>query len=103
MAHLILGSREWVLTEGANLVGRDHDCTVRVDSSAVSRHHARIVVTGGRATVEELDSKNGTRVNGQGVERPVTLKNGDEIQVGSVTLTYRLPARLPSTLTRLRT
>lgn len=99
-ARLALGTREWVLLEGPNLVGRDHDCAVRVDSATVSRHHARIVVAGGQVTVEDLESKNGTQVNGQRVERPVALKHGDVIQIGSVAMTYRVPARLPSTLTR---
>lgn len=99
-ARLVQGSREWVLVEGPNLVGRDHDCVVRLDSATVSRRHARIVVAGGQATVEDLDSKNGTQLNGRGFEQAARLKDGDQIQVGSIAMTYRLPARLPSTLTR---
>jgi pSer/pThr/pTyr-binding forkhead associated (FHA) protein len=81
-------------------VGRDHGCAVRVNSATLSRRHARIVVTNGEAAVEDLGSKNGTRVNGQRVRQPVALKEGDRIQFGSVTMTYRTLDTLPSTITR---
>ena len=77
---LVSRHREWLLSEGSNLVGRDRDCAVRIDSATLSRHHARIVVTSGEATVEDLGSKNGTHVNGQRVKQPVALKDGDRIQ-----------------------
>ena len=91
---------EWVLSDGANVVGRDRDCAVRVDSSDLSRRHARILVTRAQATIEDLGSKNGTHVNGERITHPVALEDGDQIQVGSVAMTYRLADTLPSTLTR---
>jgi DNA-binding winged helix-turn-helix (wHTH) protein len=100
-ARLVAGEREWLLCEGANLVGRDHDCSVRIDSATLSRHHARIVVTNGEATIEDLGSKNGTHVNGQRVTQVVSLKDTDDIRLGSVTVTYRIAEPLPSTLTRV--
>jgi pSer/pThr/pTyr-binding forkhead associated (FHA) protein len=81
-------------------VGRDRDCAVRVNSANVSRRHARIVVTSGEATVEDLGSKNGTHVNGQRVKQPVALKESDRIRFGSVTMMYRILDTLPSTITR---
>lgn len=98
--HLVSRHGEWLLAEGSNLVGRDHDCAVRVNSANVSRRHARIVVTNGEATVEDLGSKNGTHVNGQRVKQPVALKESDKIRFGSVTMTYRILDTLPSTITR---
>ncbi len=100
-ARLVLGSREWLLSEGSNLVGRDRDCPVRIDSTTVSRQHVRIELTNNGATAEDLGSKNGTLVNGQRVATQIALKDGDQIQIGSVTLTYRIPDGLPSTVTRL--
>jgi DNA-binding winged helix-turn-helix (wHTH) protein len=91
---------EFRLPEGLTLVGRDSECAVRLDSATLSRRHARIVVTGGSATLEDLGSKNGTRVNGQRVVAPVALQERDRIQFGSVTMTYRTLDTLPSTLTR---
>lgn len=100
--YLVSRRREWRLSAGPNVVGRDSDCAVRIDSSTVSRRHAAIVVASGEATVEDLGSKNGTYVNGQRVERPVPLKDRDRIRVGSVTITYRMVDTLPSTLTQRR-
>jgi DNA-binding winged helix-turn-helix (wHTH) protein len=92
--------REWLLSKGSNLVGRDPGCAVRIDSATLSRQHARIVVTGTESTLEDLESKNGTLVNGQRVDQPVVLKDNDQIQLGSVKVTYRVFETLPSTLTR---
>jgi pSer/pThr/pTyr-binding forkhead associated (FHA) protein len=60
------------------------------------------VVAQGATTVEDLGSKNGTHVNGARIEQPVELKDGDELQVGELTLTYRVSDALPSTRTRRR-
>jgi DNA-binding winged helix-turn-helix (wHTH) protein len=97
---LISSRGEWPLSEGANVVGRDRDCAVRIDSVTLSRRHAQVDVTNGEATVEDLGSKNGTHVNGVLLTQPVALKDGDQIEVGSVTLTYRLIGASPSTITR---
>ncbi len=97
---LVSGRREWLLAEGLNLVGRDRDCAVRIDSPTLSRRHARIFLNDGEATLEDLASKNGTHVNARRVTQPVVLKDGDHVQVGSVGMTYRALAMLPSTVTR---
>jgi len=99
-ARLLLGRREWPLSEGSNLVGRDRDCAIRIDAATVSRHHARIVVRPDETTIEDLKSKNGTQVNGRRLGQRVALADGDRIRVGSVTVTYRVLGRLPSTVTR---
>ncbi len=95
-------SREWRLVNGPTVVGRDRDCTIRIDSTTISRRHARIVVTASETTVEDLGSKNGTQVNGHPVTSPVVLNDGDALQVGSITLTYRVIDVPPSTVTVLR-
>ena len=57
-------------------------------------------MTNGDATIEDLGSKNGTHVNKQRVTQLASLEDTDQIQVGSVTVTYRIADSLPSTLTR---
>lgn len=99
-ARLIANRGEWLLSEGPNVVGRDRECAVRIDSVTLSRRHAQVVVTNGEATVEDLGSKNGTRVNGQPVVEPVALRDGDQVEVGTTTMTYRIMATTPSTVTR---
>jgi DNA-binding winged helix-turn-helix (wHTH) protein len=77
-----LSSREFVL-------GRDPHCTMCLSSGNVSRRHARIVSTGQAATIEDLGSRNGTRVNGARITAPRLLADGDEIHVGTETLVFR--------------
>ena len=50
VARLIDGNRIHRLTAGENLIGRDHDCSVILDFTGVSRHHARIRIADGRNT-----------------------------------------------------
>jgi DNA-binding winged helix-turn-helix (wHTH) protein len=99
-AHVISKRREWPLFEGPNLVGRDHDCAISVDSPSVSRRHARIVIAAGNATIEDLGSKNGTYVNGERVKDVMPVPDGSQMQIGSVTMVYRQATVLPSTVTQ---
>ena len=50
-------------------MGRALDAAIRVDSGGVSRHHARITVTGDRALLEDMGSKNGTFLSDSGLRR----------------------------------
>jgi two-component system response regulator AtoC len=75
------------LAEGAEVtVGRTRAATVHVDSERVSRLHARIHRVGHDILVEDLGSRNGTRVNGQKIEAPVKLKTGDQVEIGPITV-----------------
>jgi len=86
-----------VLGDGENVVGRAEDLAARVDGPGVSRRHARIQVRAGRATIEDLASKNGTFVDGARVETPRVLRDGDTIGLGrSVTLVFRSHASDPT-------
>lgn len=99
---LVSNRGEWLLSTGASVLGRDPDCSVRIDSSTLSRRHAQFVCTSDEVTIQDLGSKNGTQVNGSLVTQPIALRDGDRIEVGSVALTFRLGDREPSTLTRRR-
>ena len=101
-ARLIAKRREWSLSEGANLVGRDPDCSVSIDAPSVSRRHARIVVTEDTATVEDLQSKNGTFVDGRPVTGVTVLEDGCQMRIGSMTVVYRRRSVLASTMTQRR-
>ena len=61
-----------------------------IDSQWVSRRHARIVVSGDAATLEDLGSKNGTFLRGKKISKPELLSNGDEICLGRVPMTFRI-------------
>jgi DNA-binding winged helix-turn-helix (wHTH) protein len=85
---LLLGEREIPLAPGENLIGRAPECAVRIHSTRVSRHHARIDVAEGGACLTDLGSKNGTYLELRRVEEPVALADGDRISIGSVVLTF---------------
>jgi len=70
------------LSQGPNIIGRTPDADISIDRTAVSRCHARIVVQGTTATIEDLGSKNGTYLNGKRLEQPALLTTGDEIWIG---------------------
>jgi DNA-binding winged helix-turn-helix (wHTH) protein len=89
---LICEGREVVLIEGENVIGRDTEAQVRLDSPRVSRHHARVHLTAGDAMLEDAGSKNGTYLRGERITSPVGLENGDEIRVGPFVLTFRAVA-----------
>jgi DNA-binding winged helix-turn-helix (wHTH) protein len=87
---LLMEDGQVSLAEGATTLGRSLDCTVTVPSTTVSRCHARIMLAGGQAVLEDLQSKNGTFVNGARIEQPTPLADGDRIQLGAVPMVYRL-------------
>ena len=80
------------LREGQTILGRHVDCEVVLPSQTISRHHSRIVGHGDLFSVEDMSSLNGTFVNGQRVERPMVLKDGDSIQIHDILLRYRTSA-----------
>lgn len=86
------GSRRFPLYPGEHVVGRDPDVEIRLDSSTVSRRHARFVVTRDRAVLEDFGSKNGTYRGPDRVTAPIELADGDEIRIGSQLMTFRARA-----------
>jgi DNA-binding winged helix-turn-helix (wHTH) protein len=100
---LVLGPREIPLVEGENILGRAEDACARIDSAKASRRHARITVQDGRATLEDLCSKNGTFLRGGRLGGPEPLRDGDEIVIGPVLMTFRVgPSRSTETDTAVR-
>jgi DNA-binding winged helix-turn-helix (wHTH) protein len=91
--------RRVALAEGESMIGRAPDAALRVDSMAVSRHHARVVVAGDRARLEDLGSKNGTLVDGRVVSRSADLFDGTRIQVGPALLVVHVIGLMGSTET----
>ncbi len=74
--------------EGELLFGRGTEVHVRLDDSLVSRRHARIFQhVNGVHVIEDLQSRNGTQVNGRSIERQL-LNYGDRIQIGSSLLLF---------------
>jgi len=99
MSHLVelqgpeLG-RTYPLADDVSILGRQHDSTVCLLGRAVSRHHARITHQNNEWVVEDLDSSNGTFLNGQRLtpNTPAPLTERDSLQIGPYVFALRRPA-----------
>jgi hypothetical protein len=98
---LLVAGRTIVLVEGENLIGRDPGAAVCLEFAGVSRRHARVVLSNGGATLEDLGSKNGTRLGDDVITSPVGLRDGDSIRVGPAVIVFRTSADDQSTETQL--
>lgn len=89
-------------------VGRLSDNTIQINDISVSSHHAQLTLSGDNYHLKDLNSTNGTRVNGQTVTEK-QLHNGDKIRFGKIETVYHskihassekreLPATEPVTL-----
>jgi DNA-binding winged helix-turn-helix (wHTH) protein len=85
---LTRGPHAFALQNGENLIGRDPDVHVFLDHPSVSRRHARLSITAGRVVLEDLNSRNGTCVDGRGITSPTEVHDGTIIGVGPITLTF---------------
>lgn len=99
---LMQDDRPIPLAIGENILGRDENATLWLDGPSISRFHARIRVTATGAVLEDLGSKNGTYLGARKVTEPMALKDGDEIRLGLLVLTFRIPSEAQSTKTRSR-
>jgi DNA-binding winged helix-turn-helix (wHTH) protein len=89
---LVFGGGRLPLTRGEHLIGRSPTCAFPIDDTTVSRRHARIVV-GDDVTLVDLGSRNGTYLRGARVVVPSTLRDGDRVVIGSLTMTVLMPDR----------
>ena len=97
------GARRRVLNIEAEqaVLGRAHGNTVRIPSAEVSRRHCRLLLQDGLVTVEDLDSVNGTFLNGRRIRETEYVRPGDRLEVGPVTFTVEYELT-PDALARLR-
>ncbi|MBN2305251.1 MAG: FHA domain-containing protein, partial [Anaerolineae bacterium] len=82
--------QRWTLRENELILGRGAECGLVLPERQVSREHIRIFEDNGSYFLEDLDSKNGTWVNGKQVQNAIVpLSDGDEIQIAlAVKLTF---------------
>ncbi|MCA8975435.1 MAG: FHA domain-containing protein, partial [Planctomycetes bacterium] len=69
------------------IVGRGSGCDLVIDDSKASRRHARFVVEGGVVEIEDLNSSNGTLLNGKPVARRL-VRPGDQLQIGKTVMIF---------------
>ncbi len=80
---------EFALEGDALEVGRDEGAAIRIDEPLVSRRHARLERRGEVWVVQDLDSTNFTRLNGQRIRREQELSDGDELQFARARCRFR--------------
>ena len=73
----------YILDRGTISIGRDIDNDISLDEPEVSRHHMRLVLTAEGYAVEDLNTMNGTSVNGDTIEHQHLLNSNDLIGVGT--------------------
>ncbi|MBC7372503.1 MAG: FHA domain-containing protein, partial [Frankiales bacterium] len=76
------------LTRPVTVIGRGADADLRLPDTGVSRAHAELRLTEGGVRLVDLDSTNGTVVNGRRV-RESDLADGDRLDIGATSLTFR--------------
>ena len=77
--------------EESVVLGRSSACDRTFDDDGVSRRHALLRVRDGAWRVLDLDSTNGTWLNGSRVSRSTRVADGDELRLGRLRLRVRLP------------
>ncbi len=83
--------REIELHEFPCVVGRRSDCDCCLPLAFISRRHCQFLHQGEQVLVQDLESYNGTYVNGQRALRPLPIRHGDEVSLGPISFRVVLP------------
>jgi hypothetical protein len=89
-ALLLLEGKRMVVGPAGLTLGRSRQCDVVLSDPNVSRQHAEIRPRGGSWVLSDLGSTNGSQLNGRRIDGPEVLKPGDEIELGTSTMTFEL-------------
>ena len=84
------GTRFPLTSQKVVMIGRSGFCDIVLNKRSVSREHARIFERNGQYFITDLGSNNGTFVNGQAIHEPITLQDGDRINLFDVPLVFYL-------------
>ena len=80
--------KEYILNKAENFIGRAPGCAIRIDDKMASGQHTAVAVKGADCFIKDLDSTNGTNVNGQPIKDEQQIQTGDEVEVGSTTFRF---------------
>ena len=98
---ILWDGREIHLRDGENVIGREPEAVIWIDDSSVSRRHARIMVGSDGAALEDLGSKNGTKLQGERIRNVSPLKDRDVIQIGPASMVVRVYRAVGTTETAI--
>jgi pSer/pThr/pTyr-binding forkhead associated (FHA) protein len=80
------GGKEFSATQETILIGRDPLCDLAIDNSTISSQHAMIEYELGQWWLKDLQSTNGTFLNGERIEEPIVITDGDQIHCGKIVI-----------------
>lgn len=82
--------RQWVLEQGEFTLGRSLNAQIQINDPSLSRSHARLIISNQSVSLEDLDSTNGTAIEGNALTKsqPANLQDNNYIQVGNVIFKY---------------
>jgi pSer/pThr/pTyr-binding forkhead associated (FHA) protein len=83
---------EFVVERFPWVIGRSPDCDGRLENPLISRRHCSFFRRDGEVWVEDLGSRNGTRLNGERLTDPRPIHNGDCLELACLPFQVRLPA-----------
>lgn len=72
------------------VIGRAPECAISIPDGSISSRHARVTRSAEGFTIEDLQSRNGTFVNGETVDKPRLLADGDVVRVGKIIMTFNV-------------
>ncbi|MGE3636868.1 MAG: FHA domain-containing protein, partial [Sandaracinaceae bacterium] len=75
------------------VLGRSPDCHITIEDPLISRRHAKIMIRGDVAAVQDLGSRNGVRINGRAIDGESEIKDGDRIRLGTQELLFSVVRR----------
>ena len=99
---ITFNGREFSLRAGVNVLGRDAATDIQIDDPTVSRRHASITI-GDDVTLRDLDSKNGTFLDGVKLAGSIPLADSATITLGDASVLFRRARGKATTVTRIST
>ncbi|MBI3412025.1 MAG: SpoIIE family protein phosphatase [Planctomycetes bacterium] len=92
--------RKFPLTGDCTVLGRQYDATICLTGKAISRQHAQILLRDSQFLLEDLDSSNGTFLNGIRLKprAPVPISDHDSLQIGSYVFALRQTPDTPASV-----
>jgi pSer/pThr/pTyr-binding forkhead associated (FHA) protein len=89
-ALLLFDGKRVVIGPAGATLGRSRQCDIVLGDTGISRQHAEIRPRGGSWVFTDLESTNGSTINGRPVQGPEVLKPGDEIALGGFAMQFEL-------------
>lgn len=86
-------ARSFPLPTGTTVIGRGNHCDINLEDEAISADHLEVSRRGPSLMADDLDSRNGTLLNGQPLTARRRLRDGDVLQAGDFRIEVALPTQ----------